>query len=580
MFLMTPSSFYAAQSPVTPGSLEFFKIRYTSLQVTYGGRTPFFPVAGQYFNFTSAGTPIKANGKEVDWGNGRYMQFALEADTSSNPEALIDDISKSGKKYNIILVLYENNGKVVEIISRYGNILGMGYNGFVYDVEGLYGACFYAEPRENNEYIDYPFVVKATKLSDLVKYTTELASCRPDLDFLKLEFIPTQIWVASAMDSVKNTGKEMSIKHITRQEDPADNSKLYLLPALEVDRSNNPSALIDDINNSGKKFLITMKFYNSEGSYIFNLNDKGNILGVGDKGFLTVSDPGGSYFFLSFTPMPKYPTFWKQKPSDEIKYKIKLAQVKKLSELKIVSNLAKGKSPLPVLQKIRSNMAAKSAKTISEDFSKAPYSPISPIVFNPGVKYGTMTDQDGITYKTVTIGTKTWMAENLRTTRYRNGDPITHQSYLTDWESKTSGIYCYVSNVTNRERIAVYGALYNWFAVNDPRNIAPAGWHVPTNEEWVELLEATMGQKGKNERFWLSGYQLMEKGTIHWTSQQKGVTNDSGFTAFPVGTRTSADYWTSTGINATHAWRAVISSMSTLGDTNKTWGNSVRLVKD
>ena len=86
--------------------------------------------------------------------------------------------------------------------------------------------------------------------------------------------------------------------------------------------------------------------------------------------------------------------------------------------------------------------------------------------------------------------------------------------------------------------------------------------------------------RGKTDTFWWSGFQLMEKGKIHWTSQQTGVTNDSGFTAFPVGTRTSADIWTSTGTSASHACRADINWMSTLGDTNKYMGNSVRLVKD
>jgi uncharacterized protein (TIGR02145 family) len=89
----------------------------------------------------------------------------------------------------------------------------------------------------------------------------------------------------------------------------------------------------------------------------------------------------------------------------------------------------------------------------------------------------TVTDIDGNVYQTVTIGNQIWMAENLKVTHYRNGDEIPNVTVQEDWKNLTTGAYCNYNNV------AVYGRLYNWLAVNDNRNIAPAGWHVPSDAE-------------------------------------------------------------------------------------------------
>lgn len=109
------------------------------------------------------------------------------------------------------------------------------------------------------------------------------------------------------------------------------------------------------------------------------------------------------------------------------------------------------------------------------------------IIFNPILTYGTMTDQDGNTYKTITIGSQTWMAENLRVTHFRNGDPIPNVTDNDTWHNLTSSAYCWYNNdISNKD---IYGALYNWYAVTDSRNIAPAGWHVPTSDDMQELVD-------------------------------------------------------------------------------------------
>lgn len=86
---------------------------------------------------------------------------------------------------------------------------------------------------------------------------------------------------------------------------------------------------------------------------------------------------------------------------------------------------------------------------------------------------GTMVDQDGNTYKTVKIGDQWWMAENLKVTHYRNGDPIPNVTSNSEWSEMSSGAYCvYDNEESNADH---YGYLYNWYTVNDSRNIAPEG---------------------------------------------------------------------------------------------------------
>jgi uncharacterized protein (TIGR02145 family) len=140
----------------------------------------------------------------------------------------------------------------------------------------------------------------------------------------------------------------------------------------------------------------------------------------------------------------------------------------------------------------------------------------------------TVIDIDSNVYHTVTIGKQVWMVENLKTTRYRNGDPIHHISMTSEWDNMTSGACCdFANTLTNRK---TYGKLYNWYAVNDSRNIAPVGWHVPSTAEWKILISFLGGEE-------VAGGKLKETGTKHWDNPNTGATNESGFTALPGGNR-------------------------------------------
>jgi uncharacterized protein (TIGR02145 family) len=168
---------------------------------------------------------------------------------------------------------------------------------------------------------------------------------------------------------------------------------------------------------------------------------------------------------------------------------------------------------------------------------------------------GTVTDIDGNTYKTIRIGNQWWMAENLKVTRYRNGDPITNVTNVTDWNKLTIGAYSNYNNDINN--VTTYGRLYNWYAVNDSRNIAPAGWHVPSDSEW-KILEIYLGMSKSNAdatgwRGTDEGGKMKETGTAHWNSSNVGATNESGFSALPGGSRVYEGefYWMGT---YSHYW--------------------------
>ena len=152
----------------------------------------------------------------------------------------------------------------------------------------------------------------------------------------------------------------------------------------------------------------------------------------------------------------------------------------------------------------------------------------------------TVTDVDGNVYLTVQIGDQLWMAENLKTIHYRNGDAISKISDNTEWINNTnSGAYCYYKN--NSDHKDVYGCLYNWGAVKDNRKIAPEGWHIPGDPEWRELIEFLGGSN-------VAGGKMKEEGTTHWLSPNTGATNESGFTALPGGDRDGTGIFLNMGI--------------------------------
>jgi len=210
--------------------------------------------------------------------------------------------------------------------------------------------------------------------------------------------------------------------------------------------------------------------------------------------------------------------------------------------------------------------------------------------------YDTVNDIDGNVYNTVTIGDQVWIAENLKVTHYSNGDPIPNVTSDSVWSWLSTGAYCTYDN--DDSNTDTYGSMYNWHAVNDSRNIAPEGWHVPTDEEWKEL-EVYLGMsqsqadslilRGTDE-----GGKMKETGTAHWQSPNTGATNESGFSALPGSWRDAYDgtynhlgymalFWSSTENTSFFAWFRVLYYSNSEVNRNfrsKSYGMSVRCVRD
>jgi uncharacterized protein (TIGR02145 family) len=163
--------------------------------------------------------------------------------------------------------------------------------------------------------------------------------------------------------------------------------------------------------------------------------------------------------------------------------------------------------------------------------------------------------------------TQKWMRKNLDVATYRNGDTIPEVRDPTQWANLTTGAWCYYNN--DPAMGAVYGKLYNWYAVNDARGLAPVGWHVASDSEW-KILEMCLGMtqtqadaigcwRGTDE-----GGKLKEDGTAHWLSPNTGADNSSKFAALPGGCRLSSGtvgtvggygaWWSSSECNSTYAW--------------------------
>jgi len=206
-------------------------------------------------------------------------------------------------------------------------------------------------------------------------------------------------------------------------------------------------------------------------------------------------------------------------------------------------------------------------------------------IFNPA------TDADGNDYPAVQIGSQLWMAENLKTTSYRDNTPIPNVTDGVKWAGLTTPAYCwYNNNIRNKD---VYGALYNWYVVETGK-LCPEGWHVPADDEWHELiLHLDQNAGSELEESSIAGGMLKEKGTAHWTEPNEGATDEFGFKALPAGVRrydgvfggpTGNGNWrTSSQYDDTQVWYRYIfyySASIYRKPTNMQAGYSVRCISD
>ena len=195
-----------------------------------------------------------------------------------------------------------------------------------------------------------------------------------------------------------------------------------------------------------------------------------------------------------------------------------------------------------------------------------------------------------VNYPSVLIGAQYWMEKNLEVTTYRNGDIIPYVpiytyngSYLagTEWKDLPIGAWCYYNN----DPSSGYGKLYNWHAVNDPRGLAPAGWHIPTDAEWTTLTTTLGGES-------VAGDKMKTTGTTRWLTSNNG-TNSSGFAGLPGGLRDSTGtfgslgsygyWWSATESSGSNAWNRSLANNNgslTRANYNKHFGFFVRCIRD
>ncbi len=182
---------------------------------------------------------------------------------------------------------------------------------------------------------------------------------------------------------------------------------------------------------------------------------------------------------------------------------------------------------------------------------------------------------------TIKIGTQTWTTKNLDVTTYRNGEVIPQVQDANEWANLSTGAWCYYENKTANG--SSYGKLYNWYAVNDPRGLAPKGTHMPTDNEWTILTDNLGGESQAGTKM---------KSTTGWKNNGNG-TNTIGFAGLPGGYRdingdfsfvgAYGNWWTSSGFNANATWSRSVEDFNSSVNRRyyyKQNGFSVRCVKD
>jgi len=185
-----------------------------------------------------------------------------------------------------------------------------------------------------------------------------------------------------------------------------------------------------------------------------------------------------------------------------------------------------------------------------------------------GLQAQTVKDVDGNVYNTVTIGSQTWMKENLKVTKYRNGDPIANVTDGKAWSNLTTGAYCDYSNKPSNGK--TYGKLYSYYSIVDSRSLCPTGWHVPSDVEWTTLTTFVGGEN-------VAGDKLKEKG---FYSLHGGMRADQGMF---MGIDGFSCWGSSTEGDKINLWYRTVydyvgSVMRSKG--NKTIGFSIRCLKD
>lgn len=217
-----------------------------------------------------------------------------------------------------------------------------------------------------------------------------------------------------------------------------------------------------------------------------------------------------------------------------------------------------------------------------------------------------MIDVEDNTYQSITICNQLWTKTNLNVSKYSDGTPIPQITDPTQWENLTTGAWCYYNNDPSNE--AIYGKLYNWYAVAGIHNaasatnptlrkkLAPTGWHIPSDTEWSFLINCLDPNANGGDNFPnIAGGKIKSTGILLWLNPNTDATNESGFEGLPGGFRydisigsfsgigTHGGWWSSSEKNSTSAWSRNVIYNNSRADRDyltKNYGCSIRCVKD
>jgi len=246
-------------------------------------------------------------------------------------------------------------------------------------------------------------------------------------------------------------------------------------------------------------------------------------------------------------------------------------------------------NPINQIDSIRFNLLTNQMEVVLQSGVEThALSEITNVTFSTSASSGcggitSVTDIDGNQYPVVEIGNQCWTKENLKTAKYADGSVIPNVTSDAQWPGLTTGAWCNYENSAGND--ALYGKLYNWYTVADPRNVCPAGWHVPTDAEWTILTDFLGGEL-------VAGGKM--KTTTGWQAPNSGVTNESGFSGLPGGFRydydgtfgsvgTTGYWWCSSEYGPDDAWRRHLYYLYGLAYRNygnKRFGLSVRCLRD
>ncbi len=354
----------------------------------------------------------------------------------------------------------------------------------------------------------------------------------------------------------------------------------------DVANDGNHDEIITDDIQSGSDFRVRVT--STSNSSINDESDNNFIITQTAAAYITVASPNGGETFKVGDTMP---IRWNHSPDSGDRVWIDLYKdgqfYKRLKNGQDVDNDGSHDEILTSEFQLDENYRVRITSTSNysiRDESNQDFT----IAQGPPYEIGSVTDIDGNIYKTVKIGTQWWMMENLKAEHYRNGESIPNITNAGEWKSLNNGAWCVYDN--DETYADTYGYLYNWYAAIDIRNLAPTGWHVPTDDEWQILTDYLGGSATAGGMIKMTG--TVGDGTGLWLSPNLGATNESGFSALPGGHRTSngdfnniksyAIFWTSTEYT-NYAWRRVLYyNDATISRTYiyKGMGFSVRCVKD